>query len=296
MLSIVICSINPDLARQVSANIGETVGIPFELLIYNNKELNLGITAVYELGTQQARYPFLCFVHEDVAFTTANWGRRLLQYFEDRPGAGAIGVAGARYKSRTPSGWHTSVANFDFVNISHHNGKTVELHKEPEDCIDPLVPVVSLDGVFICTTKENLKQIPWDAVNLKHFHLYDIDISTRLFLAGKANYVTFEIQIVHFTQGGAFSNDWVRESISWHTRMATQLPAFTSDLNLEMPQIKKLEKSVAKTWLLFLRGWPIQKHLKINWLVAASMWRKPALWPAVFLFLFRIKLKSSAPK
>ena len=70
MISVVICSINKILAEQVSKNIHDTIGVPFELIVIDNNLLKKGIAHVYNLGAGRAKYDVICFVHEDVLFQT----------------------------------------------------------------------------------------------------------------------------------------------------------------------------------------------------------------------------------
>ena len=79
MLSVLICSINGELLRQVKQNIAETVGVPYEILVWDNKASNDGICKVYNRLASDAQYPLLLFVHEDVTFETMNWGQKLAQ-------------------------------------------------------------------------------------------------------------------------------------------------------------------------------------------------------------------------
>ena len=83
MVSVIICSINKTLARQVEQNIQETIGVPWELILTDNTELKKGITWVYNEAASRARFEILCFEHEDVLFGTANWGALIQQYFKN---------------------------------------------------------------------------------------------------------------------------------------------------------------------------------------------------------------------
>jgi hypothetical protein len=47
MLSIIIPSINYELSKKLSQNIEDTIGTVYEIIIYNNRENNIGICEIY---------------------------------------------------------------------------------------------------------------------------------------------------------------------------------------------------------------------------------------------------------
>src|ERR1700750_840709 len=110
MISVVICSANKTLAEQIKQNISETIGVPWQLVLIDNTQLNKGICHVYNLGASQAQYDIICFVHEDVLFQTSSWGAAIASYFRDDAQLGLVGIAGGRYKSQTLSGWWTGIS------------------------------------------------------------------------------------------------------------------------------------------------------------------------------------------
>src|SRR4051812_7209146 len=113
MFSFIVCSINPDYLEGLKKSLSATFGQPFEILAWNNLVDKKPITEVYNLMGDRAAHPYLCFLHEDILFETNDWGRLLLDAFNKEPELGLIGVAGARYKSQTPSGWSTGFRDWD---------------------------------------------------------------------------------------------------------------------------------------------------------------------------------------
>ena len=95
MFSIIICSIHPPLLEQVRANIEETISQPYELLVWDNRESGKGLCEVYNQLAAKARFPFLCFMHEDILLTR-HWGTSLLDAFRQDNGLGLIGVSGLK--------------------------------------------------------------------------------------------------------------------------------------------------------------------------------------------------------
>ena len=73
MISVLICSADNSLLNQVKANIEQTIGVEHEILFFDNLEKK-GICEVYNSLAAQAKFSYLCFVHEDILFQTLNWG------------------------------------------------------------------------------------------------------------------------------------------------------------------------------------------------------------------------------
>ena len=119
MISIIICSRNTDISKSQQINLGETIGTAFEIICIDNSENKYSIFQAYNFGARQAKFPFLCFIHDDIIFQTANWGINLIQHFEDSE-FGLIGVAGSQYKSKYLSGWGCS-PKFMRVNLKEIN-------------------------------------------------------------------------------------------------------------------------------------------------------------------------------
>src|SRR5688572_29236599 len=224
MISVVICSINKNLAEQVKSNIDKTIGVPWQAVIIDNTNPSRGLTEVYNHGVTKSKFPVICFVHEDVTFMTVDWGKMVIDFFHNDPGLGMIGVAGSAYKNNTLSGWMTSIPEFDRCNVLHvdKNGNTSRIYfDQPPERL--LKEVVTLDGIFLCIRKSVIESIPFDQELLKGFHLYDLDISLRVSRKYKI-VVCFGIDIIHHTEGGDFGNKWIDATIMWHKKYSDQLP------------------------------------------------------------------------
>src|ERR1700749_930895 len=116
MISIIISSANPSLLIQASKNIEDTIGVPYELVSFDNSGGQKGICEVYNLGIKKARYELLCFMHEDIEIETHGWGQVVIDQFNSDKELGLLGVAGSIYKTLTPSGWHGTGNNIARAN------------------------------------------------------------------------------------------------------------------------------------------------------------------------------------
>ncbi|RZK77858.1 MAG: hypothetical protein EOO85_07730, partial [Pedobacter sp.] len=102
MISIIICSVKKNLRDAISLNIEETIGVEHEIIIINNEVQQLSISKAYNIGASKAKFPYLCFIHEDVKFHTKSWGEILIKNFLETQ-ARLIGFTGSTIKTKYPS-------------------------------------------------------------------------------------------------------------------------------------------------------------------------------------------------
>ena len=177
----------------------------------------------------------------------------------------------------------------DCCNILHINGKEEEtlLYGNP-DASKKGQEVVSLDGVFLCARKTVWSSIRFDENQLDGFHLYDIDFSVRASKHYKL-LVTYQVHMLHLTEGGNFGNSWVDNTVRWHRSRRRLLPAMISELNNSSNHEK--EFLVTRSWLLRLRKESISLDRKLVWIFRSGAILNTRLWPAILVFFVFRALK-----
>ncbi len=256
MISVVICSLKPLLYEQVTASIAATIGVPFELVRIDNRQLPVGISEAYNTGVARAEYPFICFVHEDVLFHTKGWGKLLLDFFDREPSAGIVGVAGSRYKSHTPGIWSNGLYHTDCIHILQHDqDEQAVLHTvRPPDVVGDFCEVATLDGVFLFARREVCERYPFDQHTFTKFHCYDLDFTLQAGRTWKL-FVTYGVLLEHLSRG-TLNRDWVTESL----RLAEKWPTSVHVLPLSQQEQQDIEWRNKR--LFFYRmnilgfGWP----------------------------------------
>jgi GT2 family glycosyltransferase len=283
MLSLIVCSINPDYINSLKSSVAATIGIEYEWLIWDNRTDNLGICEVYNKLAASARYPNLCFLHEDLEFKTPDWGKTIIQYFE-KEGYSLVGIAGSNYKSQLFSGWYSGGGGGakDYSNILHLNGREEFLLKIPADWNEAVSPVVTIDGVLMCCPKKTWQEHRFNENEIKGFHFYDLDYSLRVNRMGKVG-VTSRIDIVHKTVGGDFGDKWIEQAFHFHQYAANMLPAYIG--SVDPP---KADLFVAKYWLDWLKNYRISFQNRKKWVFAQGLQKDRRLWYAILkFFLYR---------
>lgn len=223
MISIIICSIKPELVKQLEKNVASTIGIPYEFMVYDNRGTGKGICEVYNECAGKAKYEILFFIHEDVLFHTKDWGKVLANKLAEQD-CGVIGFAGGTAKFPYPYGWQ-SIRSFTRKNYIRgaQNGRKSSLRKSGNST--GYDAVVTLDGMALCVRKDVWSKISFDDVTFRGFHSYDTDFTTAVFAGGYKNYVCNEILFEHLSQG-SFSKEWYDSVKLYLEKWQDKLPLF----------------------------------------------------------------------
>lgn len=279
MISVLICSTDKLFLNQIKNNIENTIGIEHEILFFDNSIERRGLCAVYNSLAQEAKFPYLCFVHEDIIFETINWGVGLENIFLRNSDIGVIGVAGSKYKSSLFSGWFTGIEEFDCANILHKYPNGDELMSLRPHKSNLIEEVVCIDGVFISCKQELWRKVRFNEEQLEGFHFYDIDFSIRASFYCSVS-VTYQISITHITTGGDFGDSWVETAIQFHSFFKDKLP------NTKLVNYSGwIESKIAKTWLDVLKKYEISWKNKIRWIQMQKLYLNPVFYYPMFKFL-----------
>lgn len=257
MISIIICSINDALFKQVVESIEHSIQVPFEIIRMDNKANQFGICKAYNDGAAKANFPYLCFLHEDILIKSSNWGAGIINFFEQNPNVGIVGVAGATYKSLVPSVWAQGLHGTDHANLIQHYRKTIAMHTESVS--EAFSEVKTLDGVFLFTKKEVWEKHPFDEVTFDKFHCYDLDFCLQV---GQHHqiFVYNHLLIEHFSSG-SLNVDWVNYSIKLADKWQALLPV--GDLPLSQQRDIEWRNRKIFFFRMNILGFPFSKSFKI---------------------------------
>lgn len=279
MISVLICSINPEFLKKVQENIRDSIGIPFEVLHFDNSVEKYGICKVYNDLAAKAKFPYVCFLHEDIILKTENWGKKIIETFSEDPEIGLVGIAGSKYKSAYFSGWYSRVKKLDCANYFHQYPSGSEhVFLSPTDTKSN-EEVVCIDGVMMCCKRAIWKQTLFDEELLKGFHFYDIDFSLRVSHQYKVM-VTFDIDLIHITTGGDYSNNWVETAILFHEKKEDKLPFSKINLNRQ-----EIDKRIIITTMDHLKNYKISFRNKKRWIVLQKLYLNPLFYYPILKFM-----------
>ncbi|MEP6614601.1 MAG: glycosyltransferase [Mucilaginibacter sp.] len=227
MLSLIICARANDIPLSLKENIADTIGADYEIVVIDNSDNSHSIFSAYNLGAQKSKYPYLCFMHDDIAFHTQNWGELVSNHFNDEK-AGAIGIAGTPYVPYMPGSWWGG----NLVNINILSDREGGEHHSFQ-AIPPTTAnknnVLVLDGVWFCIRKSLFDKIRFDDVTYSGFHFYDVDITMQVSQAGYNVYCVFDILIKHCSEAD-INETWIQNALAFNKKWNTVLPAACTQL------------------------------------------------------------------
>ena len=248
MFSFVVCSIHPHRAEALHRNLEATVGVPFELIVKDNRGTGKGICRVYNEAAAEARFDLIGFLHEDIAFRTPNWGPVIAAQLR-KPTCGAIGFAGSSVKSRAISGWAVRPGiRENYAQPDRKHPGVERLFRTATETRD-FAPAVCLDGLCLFVRREVWSEVRFDEETFRGFHSYDLDFTTAVARRYR-NYVCMNVGIVHFS-AGAYTRSWVRDSLRYHDKWRDSLPMFAGK-PLSPRETERMERRTEGYALRFL--------------------------------------------
>lgn len=239
MLSVIICTAQLLKIDDINSNISETVGVEYELIIIDNSESKYNIFQAYNIGVQRSRFPFLCFMHDDIVYHSKDWGQAVLAHFQSEK-IGMIGVGGTRFLSNIPTIWWAGGEKYAdrpnsplCINCIQTNKENPTNRKHtyinPENSASTKVAV--LDGLWFCIKKDLFDTIRFDEISYTGFHFYDLDISMQVCKSNYEIHCIFDIKLEHIS---ASKHDviWLQNCYIFYKKWKSELPVLYTKLSL----------------------------------------------------------------
>jgi GT2 family glycosyltransferase len=203
MISLIICSIDDAKFNRAVECYHRVMGEPFEVIRIKGAA---GMAEGYNQGVARSRGEVLIFSHDDVHLLTPNLAAVLHGHLQS---ADVLGIAGAR---KLQSGqWVFSGPPYVYGQVATPNRADATFEVAIWSAPAPHVGgMKALDGVFLCTRRHVVEQVPFDAQTFRGFHLYDIDFTFRAYQAGFRLAVCCDVHLVH-DSSGEFLDDRFQE-------------------------------------------------------------------------------------
>ncbi|MCR4565953.1 MAG: glycosyltransferase family protein [Bacteroidales bacterium] len=205
VLSLIVCSRQPDVPDNLKSNIQDTIGVSYELIVIDNSQNDHSMFSAYNEGVRRATGQFLCFMHEDIWFHSSDWGVRCREHFRKHPDLGMIGLAGNQLMMKGRD-WRICAYMVDnyiqrFQTLEKVP-RTYSLHFH-RNCSakGSLKEVVAVDGMWMVIRADLFPPLRFDEDLFKSFHLYDTDISLQVQQHGYKVCICDDILIEHFSEG-----------------------------------------------------------------------------------------------
>lgn len=203
-LSVIVCSRSSEPSGELSANIRQTAGLPYELIWIDNSKGEYSIFSAYNAGVARSKGDILVFCHEDIFFHTSDWGKVLERLVSD-PRSGMVGVFGFQTVGDLDDFrvWGTDGFGYLIQGMRlRQSGEYLSYPVRWGDCDSAphAEEVVFLDGLFLAASRTLFDEIRFDE-KFGGFHAYDFDICMQAVEAGRRNMATNEILIEHYSPG-----------------------------------------------------------------------------------------------
>ena len=227
MISIIICSINPERCEKTLENFSKTIGIEYEVIVFDNRQKGWGLCKTYNYCAEKAKYQYLCFVHEDVFIDTKDWGKRIVEFVEKIPKCGVVGFAGGLQARKNFSSWWAGERR---VNIRDgYNSRTRVYSRadyrnhafiNPDN--EPHSRVLCVDGLFHFVKKTIWEEVKYDESTFPAFHFYDVDFSlavSELY----SNYALLNFDVFHDSSGNV-NKEYIKWMFAFQEKWNGKLP------------------------------------------------------------------------
>jgi GT2 family glycosyltransferase len=167
-----------------------------QILGYQNNN-QFSLPQIYNRGIDESIFDIVVCLHNDVRLEQ-NWGKKLLQDFKNNSEYSIIGKAGTAYFPESGIYWER--LPYTMVGQVYHfpPGETKFLSKYSAK-LPHLIPVVSLDGLFISFDKTKIKHRFDETIG--RFHFYDHPFCLSNYLDGVKIGVTSSFEITHQSVG-----------------------------------------------------------------------------------------------
>jgi GT2 family glycosyltransferase len=175
----------------------QSVGLKnVQILEYiNNNQYSLA--EIYNKGIKESEFDIVICCHNDIKLETG-WGKKLLKDFEKNPEYAIIGKAGSCYFPESGVYWEKMNQTMVGQVYHHPKGKNKWINKYSTK-FPFLIPVVTIDGLFISFDKNKIKHRFDETIG--KFHFYDHPFCLSNYLDGVKIGVTTSFEITHESVG-----------------------------------------------------------------------------------------------
>lgn len=175
----------------------QSVGLKdVQILEYINHN-QYSLAEVYNRGTNESIFDIVVCCHNDIKLEKG-WGKKLLSDFKENPEYGIIGKAGSCYFPESGIYWDKMTQTM-VGQVYHHPEPSKKWLSRYSPKIPFLIPVVTVDGLFISFDKTKIKH-NFDE-SFGRFHFYDHGFAVPNYLDGVKIGVTSSFEITHESVG-----------------------------------------------------------------------------------------------
>jgi len=224
----------------------QTVGLKnVQILEFQNNN-QYSLAEVYNKGISQSIYDIVVCCHNDIKLEK-NWGKKLVSDFENNPGYGIIGKAGSCYFPESGVYWEEMRTTMVGHVYHHPVGQNKWINKYSAK-IPQLIPVVTIDGLFMSFDKTKIKHTFDETIG--KFHFYDHPFCLSNYIENVKIGVTFSFDITHESVGQP-NNEFFESKVKFLEKFSSILPLDLKPNSVYVPKvIEKPIKNIGKVAII----------------------------------------------
>ena len=198
----------------------------------NHNEYSL--SELYNKGIKESKYDTIVCCHNDIKLEK-NWGKKLLEDFSNNPEFGIIGKAGSSYFPESGVYWER-MSQTMVGQVYHHPEGQKKWLSTYSPKLPFIIPVVTIDGLFIAFDKSKIKH-QFDESYGK-FHFYDHGFCIPNYLDDVKIGVTSSFEITHQSVGRP-NTEFFESKERFIEKWGKYLPLDLKPESVFVPEIKE---------------------------------------------------------
>jgi GT2 family glycosyltransferase len=211
----------------------DTIGVKNPQILEYENHNQYPLSNVYNSGITESIYNIVVCCHNDIKLEK-NWGKKLLEDFSNNPEFGVIGKAGSCYFPESGVYWERMNQTMVGQVYHHPEGQKKWLSKYSPK-LPFLIPVVTIDGLFISFDKTKIKHQFDETIG--KFHFYDHLFCVPNYLEDVKIGVTSSFEITHESVGQPNQEFWESKE-KFVEKWGSNLPL---DLKPKLPYVPTIK-------------------------------------------------------
>jgi len=210
----------------------------------NHNEFSL--SELYNKGISESKFDIIVCCHNDIKLEN-EWGKKLLKDFSDNPDYGIIGKAGSCYFPESGVYWERMQQTM-VGQVYHHPEGQKKWVNNYSSKLPFLIPVVTIDGLFMSFDKTKIKHQFDETIG--KFHFYDHLFCVPNYLDEVKIGVTSSFEITHQSVGQPNQEFWGSRE-KFVEKWGNNLPLDLKPSKVYVPEIKeKPIKNIGKVAII----------------------------------------------
>jgi GT2 family glycosyltransferase len=227
---------NKDYNEKFKTHLLNSVGLnDVQILEFQNNN-QYSLAEVYNSGITESIYDIIVCCHNDIKLEK-NWGVKLLEDFSNNPEFGIIGKAGSCYFPESGVYWERMQQTM-VGQVWHHPEGQKKWINNYSPKLPFLIPVVTIDGLFISFDKTKIKHRFDETIG--KFHFYDHGFCIPNYLDGVKIGVTSSFEITHESVGQP-NQEFFESKIKFVEKYKDNLPLDLKPTSIYTPEVKTKE-------------------------------------------------------